>query len=68
MRRNNRWPSSIRALKQRFPNRDLVQMRVSFAEGGDVAFDGVIDEAAKKALLQIIGEVLVRGEKRACAS
>jgi hypothetical protein len=60
-----RWPSSIRALKRRFPNRDLVQMRVTFAEGGDVAFDGVIDAAAKEALLKIIGDVLKRQEPRA---
>jgi hypothetical protein len=66
--KNDRWPSSIRALKRRFPNRDLVQMRVTFADGGDVAFDGVIDATAKAALLKIIGEVLVRGETRTCAS
>lgn len=65
MRRDNRWPSSIRALKRRFPNRDLVQMRVTFAEGGDVAFDGVIDESQKEALLKLVGEVLARGRAHA---
>jgi len=40
MSKSKSWPTPLKKLRERFPDADLVQLRITWANGRSLSFDG----------------------------
>jgi hypothetical protein len=50
----SRWPTSLKKLRARFPWSDIVQVRVTLANGDSMSFDGKASPALKRAVAELV--------------
>lgn len=51
---SDRWPTSLKKIRERHPKGPIVQMRVTFSRGTDISYDGAATEELMTALFNII--------------
>jgi len=51
---SERWPTPLKKLREKFPNEALVQVRITFAKGESISYDGKATDAFRDAILDVI--------------